>query len=137
MTMQQYSHLFNKSETGKISPENLKQRQELPLKAKIYYTLLAIDNFYLQNNGNVYIAYSGGKDSEVLRDLVLGLYPNTKCVFVDTSMEIETREHAIAKATDIIKPKKKSYEIWNKYGLPFPSKQQANYLYKLQTTKSE
>jgi 3'-phosphoadenosine 5'-phosphosulfate sulfotransferase (PAPS reductase)/FAD synthetase len=137
MAMQQYSHLFNKTETGKISPENLKQRQELPLHVKIYYTLLAIDNFYLQNNGKVYIAYSGGKDSEVLRDLVLGLYPTTKCVFVDTGMELETREHAIARSTDVIKPKKKSYDIWHKYGLPFPSKQQANYLYKLQNSNSD
>jgi 3'-phosphoadenosine 5'-phosphosulfate sulfotransferase (PAPS reductase)/FAD synthetase len=98
---------------------------------------VTIDSFYLQNDGKIYVAYSGGKDSEVLRDLVLSIYPNIKCVFVDTGMEIETREHAIKKSSDIIKPKKHSYEIWKKYGLPFPSKQQANFLYKIQTTKSD
>lgn len=113
------------------------QRQGLPLKVKIQLTKKRIEEFYTAFDGKVYVAYSGGKDSEVLLHIAKQLHKDIKAVFVDTGTEIHTREHAIKKADIILKPKKSMIEVWNKYGIPFPSKQQADFIYKAKHTKSE
>lgn len=122
---------------NKVALWQLTQRQGLPLQIKIQLTKRRIREFYNAFRGQVYIAYSGGKDSEVLMHLVHSCYKNIKVVFVDTGMELETREHAIKKANVVLKPKIAAYNIWVKYGIPFPSKQQANFIYKVKHTKSE
>ena len=58
-------------------------------------------------------------------------------VFVDTGTELYTREHAIKKADIVLHPKKPMLQIWQKYGIPFPSKQQADFIYKAKHTKSD
>jgi len=120
-----------------LTEEQLIQRQSYNLDIKIFKTKQVIRQFYDKNDGQVYISYSGGKDSEVMRHLVKELYPDVKAVFVDTGTEHKTREHANKKADVVIRPKKTMYEVWKKYGIPFPSKQQANYLYKINNTKSD
>jgi len=45
----------------------LKQRQSLPLKAKIVLSEQRIREFYNHFDGQVYISFSGGKDSIVFR----------------------------------------------------------------------
>ena len=134
----EYGYLFQPQEgKHKVPSDYLKKRQELPLNVKVYFTLNRIRQFYEMYKGKVYISNSGGKDSQVLKELVKSIYPNVLVVFVDTRMEIETREHAISQSDRVIYPKKYSYEIWKKYGLPFPSKQQANFLYKVKNTNSD
>ena len=44
----------------------LKQKQSLPLEAKIAMTLRRIREWYEYWDGNVYVSFSGGKDSTVL-----------------------------------------------------------------------
>lgn len=61
----------------------LKQLQKLPLDVKIAKSKQRIKEWYEYFNGNVYIAFSGGKDSSVLLDLVRSIYPNVKAVFAD------------------------------------------------------
>lgn len=41
----------------------LKQKQSLPLEAKIVMTLRRIREWYEYWDGNVYVSFSGGKDS--------------------------------------------------------------------------
>ena len=41
----------------------LKQKQSLPLEAKIAMTLRRIREWYEYWDGNVYVSFSGGKDS--------------------------------------------------------------------------
>lgn len=48
----------------------LKQKQSLPLEAKIAMTLRRIREWYEYWDGNVYVSFSGGKDSTVLLELV-------------------------------------------------------------------
>jgi len=122
---------------SKIEMWQLTQRQGLSLDIKIKLTKRRIEGFYKLFEGKVYISYSGGKDSEVMLHLVKSCYPDVKVVFVDTGMELLTREHALKKADVVLKPKIGMVQIWTKYGIPFPSKQQANFIYKVKHTKSD
>ena len=121
----------------KIEGWKLKQRQSLPLEVKIKTSLRKIEKFIEAMEGKVYVSYSGGKDSEVLLHLVKQVKPDVDVVFVDNKMEIHTREHALKKATIVLKPKLTVFAVWDKYGVPFPSKQQADYIYKVKHTKSD
>jgi len=121
----------------KIENWQLQQRQGLPLDVKIKLTLRRIEEFYKAFDGKIYVSYSGGKDSEVLLHLAKQFNPNIKAVFVDTGTELHTRKHAISKADVVLKPKIPMLKIWSKYGIPFPSKQQANFIYKVKHTNSD
>ena len=120
-----------------IKKWQLIQRQGLPLNIKIKLSKRRIEEFYKSFNGKVYISYSGGKDSEVMLHLVKSCYPDVKTVFVDTGTELDTREHAIKKANIILKPKVTMLQIWEKYGIPFPSKQQSKLIELVRNTKSQ
>ena len=53
----------------------LKQRQGLPLEAKIIKSQQKIREFYDHYYGDVYVSFSGGKDSTVLLNLVRSIDP--------------------------------------------------------------
>lgn len=52
------------------SASDLKQMQSLPLEAKIIMTQQRIRQWYDHWEGQVYVSFSGGKDSTVLKHLV-------------------------------------------------------------------
>ena len=54
----------------------LKQMQSLPLEAKIIKSQQRIREWYEHWDGDVYVSFSGGKDSTVLLHLVRELYPD-------------------------------------------------------------
>ena len=56
--------------------------QSLPLEAKIVKSQLRIREWYEYWNGEVYVSFSGGKDSTVLLHLVRELYPDVPLCFV-------------------------------------------------------
>lgn len=58
----------------KLKDWQLKQRQSLPLEAKIQLTRQRIIDFYEYFDGEVYISFSGGKDSTVLLDIARKIY---------------------------------------------------------------
>ena len=65
--------------------------QALPLDIKIKMTQRRIREWYDHYEGNVYVGFSGGKDSTVLLNIVRntpGIYDVTP-VFVDTGMEYQ------------------------------------------------
>ena len=64
----------------------LKQKQCLPLEVKIAMTLRRIREWYEYWDGNVYVSFSGGKDSTVLLHLVRQYYPGVPAVFSDTGL---------------------------------------------------
>ena len=74
----------------------LKIRQNYPLDMKLHFTKLRIKQWYEYWEGQVYVSFSGGKDSTVLRDIVGDMYPGVPSVFVNTGLEypeIVTQEH--------------------------------------------
>lgn len=115
----------------KLKDWQLKQRQSLPLEAKIQLTRQRIIDFYEYFDGEVYISFSGGKDSTVLLDIARKIYPDIAAVFCDTWLEYpEVREHVKKyKNVVILKPEISMREIIKKYGWNFPSKDVAECIY--------
>ena len=70
-----------------MTHKELKERQAWSLEQKIDHSLGVINQFYERLNGQVYISFSGGKDSTVLYWLARKLYPNIKAVFCNTGNE--------------------------------------------------
>ena len=112
----------------------LKQRQELPLEAKIIMSQKKIREFYDHYHGDVYVSFSGGKDSTVLLNLVREIYPDVHAVFVDTGLEYpEIRE--FVKSIDNVtwlRPKMPFPQVIEKYGYPVISKESARGISDLQ-----
>lgn len=120
--------------------ETLMQRQNMPLEAKIKMSQQRIYEWYSHFNGNVYVSFSGGKDSTVLLDLVRntpGVH-DVPAVFVDTGLEYpEVRMFARKMADIVVRPKLTFKEVIDKYGYPVISKEQARYIRDIRTSKSE
>ena len=128
----------------KVTQEELKYRQSLPLQDKIDMTCEKIESWYDNWNGQIYISFSGGKDSTVLLDIARNkaLIPDAKLIpgfFADTGLEYpEIRD--FVKTIDNItweKPKLNFREVIEKYGYPIISKEQSRYLSDIQTSNSE
>lgn len=79
-------------------------------------------------NGNVYLAFSGGKDSTVLLHLCEILKKDILCVFVNTGCESPSIVKFVRKMQAdghnirIIRPDIKPKEVWERYGFPLVSK---------------
>ena len=101
----------------------------MPLEAKVTFTWSRIKEWYSHWHGDVYVSYSGGKDSTVLLDIVKNLYPDVPAVFCDTGLEYpEVRELALRKADVVLKPKMNFRQVIERYGYPIPSKEQALFI---------
>ena len=125
---------------GLILPERweLKQMQSLPLELKIIKTQLRVREWYDYWNGNVYISYSGGKDSSVLRHIVRDMYSDVPSVFVDTGLEYPEVRNCAKKYADIIlRPKMRFDEVIKKYGYPVISKEQSAFISEVRHSKSQ
>lgn len=117
----------------------LKQRQSLPLKAKIILSKQRIKDWHDYWHGLVYVSFSGGKDSTVLLDLVRDLYPNTPAVFIDTGLEYPEIRDFVKTIENVIwvKPKMSFNKVIERYGYPVLSKKISMGLDRYRNTKSE
>ena len=117
--------------------EDLRQRQSLPLQAKILMTQSRIREWVDYWHDDVYVSFSGGKDSTVLKHIVDQMYDNIPAVFVNTGLEypeIQTfvREIKAGKHecfnpdVEIIRPEMRFDEVVKRYGYPIISKQVAD-----------
>ena len=105
--------------------KRLKELQALPLERKIMITQARIIEWYSYYKGQVYVSFSGGKDSTVLLTIARQCFPDIEAVFVDTGLEYpEIRQYV--KSFDnvtIIRPKLRFDEVIKKYGYPLISKE--------------
>ena len=132
--------LFNINNNNPNSPEfkeflhykheYLKFRMNMPLDMKVEYSLNRIRAFYKYYNGDVYVAFSGGKDSVVLLDLVRSVYPGVVAIFCDTGVEFpETRDFVRGcNKVEIIRPSVMFKDVLRDYGYPVVSKEQSSYI---------
>ena len=102
----------------------------LPLEAKIVKTQLRIREWYEHWDGNVYVSFSGGKDSTVLLHIARGLYPEIPAVFSDTGLEFpEIREFVRATPNVTwVRPDMSFRKVIEKHGYPVISKEQAQWI---------
>ena len=114
-------------------------RQSLPLPVKVLLTKARIRQWYNEFCGNVYVSFSGGKDSTVLLDLVRSIYPDVTAVYVDTGLEYREVRDFVKTVDNVVwlKPKMNFKEVIMKYGYPLISKEQSQYIREYRTTKSE
>lgn len=105
-------------------PYDLKQMQSVPLEGKIIMTKERIRQWYEHWNGMVYVSFSGGKDSTVLKHIVDSMYDDVPAVFVNTGLEYpEIQRFAKSqKNVTVIRPDLRFDEVIKKYGYPVASK---------------
>ena len=93
-----------------------------------------IRDFYEQTDGEVYVAFSGGKDSTVLLSLVRDLYPKVPAVFNNTGQDFPENRKLVKNTPNVIelKPIVPFAEVIESHGYPIISKKIAAALSKLQ-----
>lgn len=103
----------------------LKQMQSLPLNVKIQMTKRRIREWYEYWEGQVYVAFSGGKDSTVLLHMVRELYPDVEAVFVNTGLEYPEIQKFVKTFDNVtmLRPKMRFDEVIKKHGYPLISKE--------------
>ena len=108
--------------------KELMERQRWTLHQKIDHSLGVIEQFSSHFDGNVFVAFSGGKDSVVMLSLVEMIIPNVQCVFVQTGCEMPDVVRFVCEmqATHnirMIRPRKTMKQIFRKSGFPLVSKE--------------
>ncbi len=108
----------------KHTKDDLMQLQVLPLDIKISLTKDRIRGWYEHYGGEVYVSFSGGKDSTVLLDICRQLYPDIEAVFIDTGLEYPEIRQFVKSFTNVtwIKPQMMFTEVISRYGYPVISK---------------
>lgn len=116
-----------------------KQRQSIPLEGKILFSRKRIEEWYRHWDGNVYVSFSGGKDSTVLLHLVRSLYPEVPAVFVDTGLEYPEIRDFVKTIPNVtwLRPKIPFPEVISKYGYPVVSKENSQKISEIRTSKSQ
>lgn len=112
----------------------LKQMQAVPLQGKITMTKVRIRQWYDYWDGNVYVSFSGGKDSTVLKHIVDSMYDDVPAVFVNTSLEYPEIQQFVRDVIahkyqhfnpDVVmlRPELRFDEVIKMYGYPVISKE--------------
>ena len=103
---------------------DLIQMQSLPLSAKILMTKRRIRDWYDYWNGEVFVSFSGGKDSTVLLHLAREVYSDIEAVFVNTGLEYPEIQKFVKTFDNvtILRPEMRFDEVIKKYGYPVISK---------------
>ena len=116
--------------------KELRERQSWTLRQKIDHSLGVIDQFVSRLNGQVYVGFSGGKDSTVLLDLCRIVKPDIKAVFCNTGNEypdivrfVRELKNTEGYDIEIIYPTLKPAQVFEKYGFPIISKAVSEAIY--------
>ena len=111
-----------------MNMDELKLMQSYPLDIKIEKTKLRIREWYEYYNGEVYVSFSGGKDSTVLLDIIRSIYPDVEAVFSNTGLEFPEVVNFVKSIDNvtIIKPEMSFRKVINEKGYPIVSKSVSN-----------
>lgn len=118
---------------NKHTSGDLAQMQSLPLEAKIVMTQRRIRDWVDYWHGDVYVSFSGGKDSTVLKHIVDGMYDDIPAVFVNTGLEYPEIQQFVREIkagkydcfnpdVEIVRPEMRFDEVIKQHGYPVGSK---------------
>lgn len=122
-----------------LTKEEFHKRINWTLTRKILESSKRIIEWYEAWEGNVYISFSGGKDSTVLLHLARRIYPNITGVFVNTGLEYPEILSFVKTIDNVewLRPKIPFHKIIDKYGYPVISKENAQKIDEIRNTKSK
>jgi 3'-phosphoadenosine 5'-phosphosulfate sulfotransferase (PAPS reductase)/FAD synthetase len=109
---------------------DLEDRLKWSHEFKVEYAKEKIREWHDYYNGNIYVSFSGGKDSTVLLHLARSIYPDIKGCFCNTGLEFPAIVKFVQGMKNIkfLKPRKTFRAVINEYGYPVISKQIAEYV---------
>lgn len=121
------------------SISDLRQKQSLTLQAKVLMTQRRIREWVDYWHDDVYVSFSGGKDSTVLKHIVDSMCDNIPAVFVNTGLEYPEIQKFVREVkagkydcfnadVEILRPDMRFDEVVRKYGYPVVSKRVAGYV---------
>lgn len=115
----------------KYSNEDLKIMQSWSLERKIQVTQTRIIEWCIKNNNQVYVSFSGGKDSTVLLDLTRRINPEIPAVFIDTGLEYPEIRDFVKTIDNVewLKPEMNFRKVIETYGYPLISKEVSQKIY--------
>lgn len=118
-------------------PHDLPQMQSLPLEAKIIMTQRRIRDWYEHWDGQVYVSFSGGKDSTVLKHIVDSMYDDVPALFVNTGLEYPEIQQFAKQQRNvvIVRPEMRFDEVIKKYGYPAVSKEVSQSIHEVRRAK--
>lgn len=116
---------------GKHEAWELKQMQSLSLESKIRMTQRRIRDWYDYWDGMVYVSFSGGKDSTVLKHIVDSMFDDVPALFVNTGLEYpEIQKFAMSQKNVVtVRPEMRFDEVLKNHGYPVVSKEVSNTVY--------
>lgn len=125
--------------------ETLQEKQAWTLDQKVFHFFETLDLFYHKLDGNVYLAFSGGKDSTVMQFLAdkwcgMMKYPKIKLVFNNTTNEYPEILDFVKSYGDRVtwlRPKITFAQSLKKNGFPLVSKEISQKVSEAKNTKSE
>jgi len=110
---------------NKYTEEDLRKMQAFPLDRKVLIAQTRIIEWITKNKGEVFVSFSGGKDSTVLLNMVRQVNPDIPAVFANTGLEFpEIRKFANSFDNVIeIRPEMTFGNVLKTYGFPLISKE--------------
>jgi len=120
----------------------LRNYQAMPLGAKVTRTKALIREWYEAHDGMVYLARSGGKDSDVVADILYEMYPDVPHVFADTGNELKSVHRHVMEEMErgipiaVIHPKMTFWDVCKSEGWPVISKKTCMGILRFINTKS-
>lgn len=120
--------------------EELKFHQGWTLEQKIDHSVGVVSAFLAKTEGKGYISYSGGKDSEVVLDIIRRFVDKTvPAVFCNTGNEYPEVVKFVRETENliIIRPEIHIKQLIEKYGFPLIGKEQSQYIRQAKHTGSE
>lgn len=124
----------------KHTKEDLKMMQALPLDMKIVLTKDRIRSWVNEfEESGVYVSFSGGKDSTVLKHIVDSMYDDVPALFVNTGLEYPEIQKFVREVkagkyecfnsdVEIVRPGMHFREVIERYGYPVISKRVSGYI---------
>lgn len=111
-----------------MNKDELKLMQNYPLWMKVEKTKMRIREWYEHWDGQVYVSYSGGKDSTVLLHIVRQLYPEVPAVFCNTGTEYPEVQSVVRKQENVVilRPGMPFKQLLQEKGYPVVSKSVSN-----------